>query len=52
MYKVSIAQKAILTNMPRRAFSSLKQAPKPSGSQYAAFGMGAVGVTGLTYICY
>ena len=52
MFKVSLAQKALLTNMPKRAFSSLKQAPKPSGSQWAAFGMGSVGVAGLTYISY
>ena len=52
MFKVSLAQKALLTNMPKRAFSSLRQAPKPSGSQWAAFGMGSIGVTGLTYLCY
>jgi hypothetical protein len=53
MFKVSMAQKALMTNMPRRAFSrNIKQAPKPSGSQYAAVGMGAIAVTGLTYVCY
>jgi hypothetical protein len=50
MYKINLAKQALINNVPKRAFSSVR--PPVSNGNKVAFGLSALGICGLTALCY